>query len=95
MKFRSKVAVVVAGLALTATPAPAAGPGAGHVPDNPATANIPESPGPGASLPAKAKAYGSYCKGSSKEHVEGEKGTPFSQCVSAGAKLLNEVEENA
>ena len=46
----------------------------------------PETPGPGASLPEKAKAYGVYCRGESKEHVEGEKGTPFSQCVTAMAK---------
>ncbi|MGC9219861.1 MAG: hypothetical protein ACP5H2_00750, partial [Solirubrobacteraceae bacterium] len=30
-----------------------------------------------------AKAYGKYCKGESKKHVAGQKGTPFSQCVTA------------
>jgi hypothetical protein len=44
-------------------------------------------PGPAAGLPAQAKAYGRYCKGQSKKHVEGQKGTPFSQCVRAMAKL--------
>jgi hypothetical protein len=44
-------------------------------------------PGPGASLPAKAKAYGHYCQNQSKKHVAGQKGTPFSQCVTAMAKL--------
>jgi hypothetical protein len=44
------------------------------------------TPGPKAGLPAKAKAYGRYCKGESKQHVEGQKGTPFSQCVTAMAK---------
>ena len=38
-------------------------------------------PGPKAGLPAKAKAYGRYCQGKSKKHVEGEKGTEFSRCV--------------
>jgi hypothetical protein len=33
-------------------------------------------PGPGASLPAKAKAYGRYCQTQSKKHVAGQKGTP-------------------
>jgi hypothetical protein len=28
------------------------------------------------------------CKGLSKKHVAGQKGTPYSDCVSAGAKLL-------
>jgi hypothetical protein len=31
--------------------------------------------------PAQAKAYGRYCKGESKKHVKGEKGTAFSRCV--------------
>jgi len=39
------------------------------------------TPGPKAGLPAKAKAYGRYCKGESKEHVKGEQGTDFSRCV--------------
>jgi hypothetical protein len=46
-----------------------------------------QHPGPGASLPAKAKAYGSYCQNQSKQHVAGQSGTPFSQCVTAMAKL--------
>jgi hypothetical protein len=46
-------------------------------------------PGPNASLPAKAKAYGRYCQNQSKQHVAGQKGTPFSQCVTAMAKLAS------
>src|SRR3954454_14445622 len=30
---------------------------------------------------------GQYCKGLSKKHIAGQKGTPFSQCVTAMAKL--------
>lgn len=45
------------------------------------------TPGPNASKAAKARAYGKYCKGESKEHVEGQKGTAFSRCVTALAKL--------
>jgi hypothetical protein len=35
--------------------------------------------------PPHAKAYGKYCQGESKKHVKGEKGTPFSQCVTTMA----------
>ena len=67
--------------------------GTAHKPADPGrqgTANAPASPGPSASLPAKAKAYGKYCQDQSKKRVEGQKGTPFSRCVSAGAKLLKD-----
>jgi hypothetical protein len=30
------------------------------------------------------------CKAESKEHVAGQKGTPFSRCVSAAAKLTSD-----
>jgi hypothetical protein len=59
-------------------------------PENQGTENKPETPGPRAGLPAKAKAYGRYCKGESKKRsdaAEGTKGTPFSQCVTAMSKL--------
>src|SRR6476659_7462377 len=39
--------------------------------------------------PAKTKAYGHYCQGQSKKHVKGTKGTPFSQCVTAMAKVAH------
>jgi hypothetical protein len=35
----------------------------------------------------KRRAYGRYCRGQSKKHVKGTKGTPFSRCVRAMAKL--------
>ena len=47
------------------------------------------TPGPKASTQAKAHAYGKYCKTESKKHVAGQKGTPFSQCVTAMAKLAS------
>jgi hypothetical protein len=31
------------------------------------------------------------CKTESKKHVKGEKGTPFSRCVSAAAKLKKDT----
>jgi hypothetical protein len=70
-------------------------PGADHRPLDKPPANrgsedTPATPGPKAGLPAKAKAYGRRCQGQSKKRsdaAEGTKGTPFSQCVTAMAKL--------
>ena len=36
------------------------------------------------------KAYGRYCKGESKEHVQGVPGTAFSACVKAMAQLAHD-----
>jgi hypothetical protein len=73
MKFH-KLAMLTATMALGVVPAMA-------------LAATPATPGPHASLPAKAKAYGKYCKGESKTHVAGKPGTPFSKCVTDMAKL--------
>ena len=103
MKLHLKVALVTGALALSAAPAIAAGsPPSSVPPSNQGTSHAPgqngngpdyapanPTPGPKAGLPAKAKAYGRYCKGESKQHVAGQKGTPFSQCVTAMAKLAN------
>ena len=90
MKTHLRIALVVGALALATAPAAALavqpadpgsqGKGPHYAPEKP------ETPGPGASLPEKAKAYGVYCKGESKKHVKGEKGTAFSRCVTAMAK---------
>jgi uncharacterized protein YkwD len=42
-----------------------------------------------ASPSGNAKAYGYYCRDRSKERVDGQKGTPFSQCVTAMAKAAH------
>jgi hypothetical protein len=101
MNLETKAALVVSGLILVVSPAvalasgPPSHPGA---PDNQGTqtaaANKPTAsgrPGPGASLPTKANAYGVYCQKESKTHAAGQKGTPFSQCVTAMAKLATGV----
>lgn len=89
MRTHLKIALALGALILATAPAALAvkpaepgahGKGPHYAPEKP------ETPGPGASLPEKAKAYGVYCKTESKQHVEGEKGTPFSQCVTAMAK---------
>jgi hypothetical protein len=82
---------------LTAVVAALAIPGAALAtpPSNAGTQNAathtqaPSTPGPNASQADKAKAYGKYCQNQSKKHVEGQTGTPFSQCVTAMAKLAS------
>lgn len=98
MKLQAKIAVITGVLALTAAPAlaaspngvPPAGKGKGHAPvhapGDPAT-------GPKEGLPRQAKAHGRHCRGKSRKHVKGEKGTEFSRCVKAAAKLRSEREE--
>jgi len=41
------------------------------------------------------KAYGYYCRGQSKKHVKGEKGTAFSRCVKAMARADKNENLNA
>jgi hypothetical protein len=38
----------------------------------------------------KGHAYGYWCKGESKKHVKGEKGTAFSRCVRAHKRAANQ-----
>lgn len=95
MKVQMKIAVVLGALALATVPAMALAdqpstPGSGNGPTY--TPAAPPTPGPSAGLPAKAKAYGVYCRAASKKHVKGQKGTPFSQCVTAMAKAANNDE---
>ena len=66
------------------TPAKPVTPGTQHADKKPAT------PTPGASANSKARAYGKHCQGQSKQHVKGEKGTAFSRCVTAMAKVAND-----
>lgn len=98
MRIASFIATAAAGAALLIGPGLAAGdppvgsPSGDHsaAGTHPADKQQPPStPGPTASAGAKAKAYGRFCQGQSKQHVAGQKGTPFSQCVTAMAKLAN------
>ena len=81
MKLPLAVIVAVGALIVAAFPAvgsangPAYNPGGG-----PSYHPAPHGP------PPHAKAHGFRCKGFSKKHVKGEKGTPFSRCVKAMAK---------
>ena len=88
-----KIFLLMGAFVLTAIPAIAlATPSQEH---GPQYAPGQETPGPNAPLPDKAKAYGRYCKTESRKHVAGEKGTPFSQCVTAIAKAAHDESKTA
>ncbi|MDP8967453.1 MAG: hypothetical protein M3N04_02525 [Actinomycetota bacterium] len=81
----------------SSTPTSTSNPGTAYVPagtpngtTNPGTSRRPSMPGASASAKAKGRAYGKYCADQSKKRVEGEKGTAFSRCVTAMAKLASE-----
>jgi len=94
MKLNMKAALAVSSFFLVVVPAVAV---AANTPGNKGTQTAaaaqyqPGTPGPGASLPAKAKAYGVYCRWASKTHVAGTPGTQFSKCVTDMAKLATGV----
>jgi hypothetical protein len=97
MRIPVKLAIFGAAMALGVTPALAAAPsgipansGTSHMPSDPGsqgTSHKPSTPGPNASFPKQAKAYGKFCQGLSKNHTSGQKGTPFSNCVTDMVKL--------
>ena len=97
MSFKSKIAVLVGALSLVSMPGAALAQGVDYAPAHPEHPAHPThpTPGPKASLPEKAQAYGVYCRGFSKKHVKGEKGTPFSRCVTAMAKAATNDETTA
>jgi hypothetical protein len=85
MKLRTKLVLVLAVFALGAVPAAGMADGVSYQPEGPKYQ--PEKPThPPKGTPPKGKAYGYYCKGQSKKHVKGEKGTAFSRCVKAMAQ---------
>jgi hypothetical protein len=85
MDVKTRIAVLFGVFALLLTPTAALAQGVGYAPEHPEHPAHP-TPGPKASLPEKAKAYGVYCRGFAKQHVKGQAGTPFSHCVTAMAK---------
>jgi hypothetical protein len=96
MKLKVFFAVVTGVMALMAAPALGAGKpetipptGKGQPNNGPEYTPADPTPGPKAGLPEKARAYGRLCKGTSRKHVKGEKGTEFSRCVTAMAKVAN------
>jgi hypothetical protein len=90
MKLRTMFVMAFAVLSLAAMPAVGAADGPDYQPEgpnyHPEHPNYhPDTPKGPKSAP-KGKAYGYYCRGQSKKHVKGEKGTAFSRCVKAMAR---------
>ncbi|HEX7280017.1 MAG TPA: hypothetical protein VF255_10385 [Solirubrobacterales bacterium] len=75
MKLASGLAVLSLGL----MPAAGMAQGVDYSPDPPKTPKGPKTEPQG-------KAYGYHCRGESKEHEEGQKGTDFALCVKAMAQ---------
>jgi hypothetical protein len=87
MKLRILITMGLAVFALALVPATGMADGPDYQPEGPTyhpehPNNTPKGP---KSAP-KGKAYGYYCRGQSKKHVKGEKGTAFSRCVKAMAQ---------
>jgi hypothetical protein len=78
MKLRMTFAMALAALTLGLVPALAGA--VTYAPEY-----HPETP-KGPKTAPKGKAYGFYCRGQSKKHVKGQKGTAFSKCVKAMAQ---------
>lgn len=92
MKLFTRTAAVTVLVALSASPALAVGPPAGTptADNNPGTAHRPATTPTAENNPGTAHrlaAPGQYCKAASKQRIEGQKGTPFSACVKAQARL--------
>ena len=83
MHIKSKIAVLLGVAALMTAPAAAFAGIPEYAPETPSLTK--PLPGPAASAAEKTKAYGVYCRGFSKKHAAGHKGTPFSNCVNAMA----------
>jgi hypothetical protein len=88
MKLRMKLVMGLAVLSLGLVPAvgvadgPNYQPPVGPKPEGPKyNPGHPNNPPQGPKAAPKGNAYGYYCRGESKRHVKGEKGTAFSRCV--------------
>jgi hypothetical protein len=82
MKKRTLVLVIAGAMAF-------GGATAGAAPDK-----KDHSPGPKSGKAEKRKAYGKYCQGEGKKHVNGQKKTPFSVCASGAKKLIRDQAED-
>jgi hypothetical protein len=81
MRLRSKLAVLAGTMALGAFPAVALGHPGGH-PNQSSSPTHPSNVANGSiTNPAKA------CANESKKHVAGQRGTPYSVCVSGAKKM--------
>ncbi len=89
MRTSTRLVTAAAVVGLLASPALALS--AKDHPGKPGATGATGAAGPsGAKGPSShGKAYGYYCRNQSKRHVAGQPRTPFSQCVTAMAKLAS------
>jgi hypothetical protein len=93
MRTPAKLTAATAALTLgLASAALASGPSSTHghsgsAPGHNRTQQTTPSTSTGSAPNSNAKAYGRLCQGESKKHVAGQKGTPFSKCVTDMAHL--------
>jgi len=85
MKLRVTMTMALAVFSLALVPALGVADGPEYHPETPQGPKY-ENPAQGPKTAPKGKAYGYYCRGESKKHVKGEKGTAFSRCVRALAQ---------
>lgn len=96
MKLHTMFAAALAVLALALVPAMGTADGPDYQPEKPPNyqpekppkyhPDKPQNPPKGPKGEPKGKAYGYHCRGQSKKHVKGQKGTAFSRCVKALAR---------
>jgi hypothetical protein len=86
MKLRILITMGLAMFALALMPTIGMADGPDYQPPEGPKYEHPNHPPQGPKSVPKGKAYGYYCRGQSKKHVKGEKGTAFSRCVKAMAQ---------
>lgn len=87
MKLRTMLVLGLAVLSLGAMPTLGVADSPNYQPETPNyQPEHPDNTPKGPKSAPKGKAYGYYCRGQSKKHVKGEKGTAFSRCVKAMAQ---------
>jgi hypothetical protein len=94
MKLRTLFAMGLAALSMALVPAVGMADGPDYQPEGPKYENS-EHPPQGPKSAPKGNAYGYYCRGESKKHVEGQKGTDFSLCVRAHKRAANQPDKSA
>ena len=98
MEVQNKIIAAAATLAVALTPAVALAQGSPSG-NHGNSQNAPGHTKSGGSSPttpsSNAKAYGKYCQSESKKHVAGQKGTPFSKCVTDMAHLAKSKSTSA
>jgi len=95
MKLRMIITMGLAVFSLALVPAVGMADGPDYHPAPEGPNYQPEHPPQGPKAAPKGKAYGYYCRGQSKKHVKGEKGTAFSRCVKAMAQADKNDKLNA